>query len=253
MTATNTFGAGGLLSRRVSSASTFYTFDQSGNVAQRLNSSSGILSSDTDDAFGSRASTGGSDVFGFGGQWGGYTDGETGLSLCTHRYYDPSTGRWLTRDPINYEGGINLYGYVGNEPVGRSDPQGENWLTDWLCRKFGWPCPKLPPPPPWWSPPPKPGEPPPGPGEPPPWTGPVRPPGPTREGPGRGIPPRGNRPVRPIGEYPPYGNPGSGGRLNPEPPTVEPPYKLPPSRNIVPVRRPPINISCHPEDGYGTM
>lgn len=105
VTATNTFGVGDLLSRNTSTGSVFYTFDPSGNVAQRLNGSAGVLSSDTYGAFGSRLSTGGADVFGFGGRWGYYTDSETGLALCTHRYYDPSTGRWLTRDPMGYDGG----------------------------------------------------------------------------------------------------------------------------------------------------
>ena len=64
------------------------------------------------------------DPFGFGGQAGYYTDTETGLILCTHRYYDPANGRWLTRDPIGYAGGVNLYGYVGNNPGNRWDPSG---------------------------------------------------------------------------------------------------------------------------------
>ena len=32
--------------------------------------------------------------------------------------------RWLTRDPIGYRGGVNLYGYVGNDPGNRTDPSG---------------------------------------------------------------------------------------------------------------------------------
>ncbi len=35
---------------------------------------------------------------GFGGQWGYYADRETGIILCTHRYYDPSNARWLNRE-----------------------------------------------------------------------------------------------------------------------------------------------------------
>jgi len=65
-----------------------------------------------------------SDPVGYNGQWGYYTDSETGLMLCTYRYYDPANGRWLTRDPIGDRGGVNIYGYVGNEPSNRRDPKG---------------------------------------------------------------------------------------------------------------------------------
>ncbi len=125
VTATNTFGANGLLSRHTSAGSVFYACDLSGNVAQRANASGVSLSADQCDAFGVRQSTASApDVFGFGGQWGGYTDAETGLVLMTHRFYDPNAGRFLTRDPIGYDGGINLYAYVGNNPVNEGDPSG---------------------------------------------------------------------------------------------------------------------------------
>ena len=67
------------------------------------------------------------DSMGFQGQWGAYTDNETGLVLMGHRYYDAGTGRFLTRDPIGYNGGINLYGFTGNNPVNESDPDGTNF------------------------------------------------------------------------------------------------------------------------------
>ena len=61
---------------------------------------------------------------GFGGQFGYYKDGATGLYLLTHRYYDAGAGRFLTRDPIGYGGGMNLYGYAEGNPVNESDPSG---------------------------------------------------------------------------------------------------------------------------------
>ena len=64
------------------------------------------------------------DAMGFQGEWGAYTDTETGLVLMGHRYYDAGTGRFLTRDPIGYNGGINLYGFTGNNPVNENDPNG---------------------------------------------------------------------------------------------------------------------------------
>jgi len=66
------------------------------------------------------------DPFGFGGQFGYYTDSETGLQLCQHRYYDSSTGRFVNRDPIGYGGGLNLYAYCANNSVNRADPGGFN-------------------------------------------------------------------------------------------------------------------------------
>ncbi len=40
------------------------------------------------------------------------------------RAYDPYSGRWLSRDPIGETGGINLYGYVQEEPITGIDPLG---------------------------------------------------------------------------------------------------------------------------------
>lgn len=38
--------------------------------------------------------------------------------------YDPTIGRWLSRDPIGEDGGLNLYTYVGNNPIYWTDPLG---------------------------------------------------------------------------------------------------------------------------------
>jgi RHS repeat-associated protein len=50
---------------------------------------------------------------------------ETGLYLTHYRLYDPSSKRWLNRDPIGEHGGLNLYAYVGGNPVNYVDPTGE--------------------------------------------------------------------------------------------------------------------------------
>jgi RHS repeat-associated protein len=52
----------------------------------------------------------------------------TDFVLYEYRLYDPSTGRWLNRDPIGEDGGFNLYGFVYNSPVNRIDPKGLNSL-----------------------------------------------------------------------------------------------------------------------------
>lgn len=47
-----------------------------------------------------------------------------GLHYYGYRYYDPLTGRWPSRDPIEEQGGINLYGFVGNDGVNKADMNG---------------------------------------------------------------------------------------------------------------------------------
>ena len=50
-----------------------------------------------------------------------YQDEETGLYYHHHRYYHPSLGRFINRDPIGIAGGLNLYAYVGNGATNRWD------------------------------------------------------------------------------------------------------------------------------------
>jgi len=53
-----------------------------------------------------------------------YAHPQSSLYLATYRAYDPKIGRWLSRDPIRELGGVNLYGYVLNDPVNLIDPLG---------------------------------------------------------------------------------------------------------------------------------
>jgi RHS repeat-associated protein len=76
---------------------------------------------------------------------GQYYDSETGLHYNWHRYYDPETGRYMTPDPIGLEGGINLYTYVGGDPVNWFDPEGlspddcdrKKCIRDCLQKNYG--------------------------------------------------------------------------------------------------------------------
>jgi hypothetical protein len=62
-------------------------------------------------------------------------DQATGLYYYGYRYYDPKTGKWPSRDPIEEEGGLNLYGFVGNDGLGKIDVLGKEFW-DWIQTLF---------------------------------------------------------------------------------------------------------------------
>jgi RHS repeat-associated protein len=51
----------------------------------------------------------------------------TGVTYYLYRWYDPVTGRWPSRDPIEERGGINLYGFGSNSPINGFDSDGRFW------------------------------------------------------------------------------------------------------------------------------
>ena len=59
---------------------------------------------------------------------GQYADKETGWFHNHWRTYSPREGRYLQADPIGLAGGANRFGYVGGNPVSRTDPLGLDWF-----------------------------------------------------------------------------------------------------------------------------
>ena len=62
-------------------------------------------------------------------------DGETNLQENRDRYYNSSTQRWQSEDPIGFRAGdSNIYRYVGNDPTNATDPSGleEVWINGQL-------------------------------------------------------------------------------------------------------------------------
>jgi len=58
---------------------------------------------------------------------GHYHHEKSGLHLAMFRAYDVELGVWISEDPIEERGGLNLYGYVGNGPLLRLDVHGLEW------------------------------------------------------------------------------------------------------------------------------
>ncbi len=55
-----------------------------------------------------------------------FQDPDTGLIYARNRWYDPSTGTFLTPDPLGYVDSANLYSFAGGDPVNGRDPTGEH-------------------------------------------------------------------------------------------------------------------------------
>jgi RHS repeat-associated protein len=59
-----------------------------------------------------------------------------GIGVYAFRYYDPVSGRWTKRDPIGEDGGLNLYGFVRNSSVNKTDYLGQKPVL-WLQTVYG--------------------------------------------------------------------------------------------------------------------
>ena len=119
-----------------------YVSDASSNVEIVLDRMQGVYAAYRYDPFGTLlAKRGATQPFGFSTK---RTDPATGLVYFGARWYAPHLGRWTSRDPLGEDGGLNLYAYVGNNPVNWVDPWGEMELpvnpndvnpNDWFLDK----------------------------------------------------------------------------------------------------------------------
>ncbi len=124
-TAQDSGGVGGLLWTSTPTNTFAPSADANGNIVAYINTATQAVSGRADyGAFGEIVMQTGVFAtlpFGFSTK---YLDSETGLNYYGFRYYNPSTGRWLSRDPIEEDGGLNLYGFVDNSPLDSIDPNG---------------------------------------------------------------------------------------------------------------------------------
>ena len=130
-------GIGGLLYLAVSDSSTpnsptrqLYVpfYDNNGNITRYLDSSGNTVAQYTYDAFGNTISQSGPFADFFRHRFSTkYFDAESGLYYYGYRYYNPALMRWLNRDPIEEESGLNLYAMCGNNPISMADYMGLKW------------------------------------------------------------------------------------------------------------------------------
>jgi RHS repeat-associated protein len=100
----------------------YYLLDSLRSTLALADEAGGITTSYTYDSFGNTSLTGSPDDNPF--QFTGRENDATGLYYYRARYYSPELQRFLGEDPVGLFGGINLYVYVGNNPVNWMDPWG---------------------------------------------------------------------------------------------------------------------------------
>jgi RHS repeat-associated protein len=113
-----------VISMRRGGSSYFYLKDGLGSTTSLSDNTEILVNTYEYDAFGnviSKTETV-SNPYGYTGR---SFDSESGLMYYRARYYDPITGRFITVDPIGFNGGINSYIYVANNPINLVDPDGE--------------------------------------------------------------------------------------------------------------------------------
>ena len=119
------FGGG----EQIAGVNYYFARDHLGSVREMTDANGTVVARYDYDPYGRRTKlSGGLDAdFGYTGH---YVHAPSGLYLTLFRAYDADSGRWPNRDPIGERGGLNLYGYVGNNPVNFYDPYGLA-IGDW--------------------------------------------------------------------------------------------------------------------------
>jgi RHS repeat-associated protein len=124
-------GVGGLLAVTDTTATYFPMYDGNGNIMTYVDTVGTVQADYTYDPFGRTLSQSGTLAEDFLYRFSTKPlDIETGLYYYGYRYYSSDLGRWLSRDPIEEAGGMNIYGMVGNDPISYFDVLGfKPWFS----------------------------------------------------------------------------------------------------------------------------
>ena len=117
----------GLVGQVTGSGTTYAHSDGLGSIRLLTDANGNVAGRQQFDAYGaSRSQSGAQLPFGFTGE---QQDPESGLVYLRARYYDPATGRFLSKDPLGLGGGsTDLYPYAGGDPVRYADPSGKDFV-----------------------------------------------------------------------------------------------------------------------------
>jgi len=120
-------GIGGLLARSDWNGHAYYHPDGNGNITCLVDGSQTVVASYRYDPFGNTISSSGAlsvaNLYQFSSK---EIHVASGMYYYGYRFYDPSLQRWINRDPVGEPSGANLYYYVRNAPVLRTDALGLN-------------------------------------------------------------------------------------------------------------------------------
>jgi len=126
-------GIGGLLARtdhsafnaQLSTSHAYYHADVNGNITCLLNTNGIVVARYDYDPYGKMLGMSGplaaANTYRFSSK---EYQGNAGLYYYGFRFYDPNLQRWLNRDPIAEDGGLNLYSFVANSPISTFDALG---------------------------------------------------------------------------------------------------------------------------------
>lgn len=101
----------------------FYDIEHNGSIRSITDDNGVVQAAYSFDSFGRETKLEGAfdSDYGFAGM---YRHQRSGLNFTSRRAFSSDLGRFINRDPIEEEGGINLYQYAGNDPVNMRDPLG---------------------------------------------------------------------------------------------------------------------------------
>ena len=108
---------------QVGATNYYYTRDHLGSIREMTDGSGAIHARYDHDPHG-RLSKASGDVDSDFTYAGYYNHSPSGLYATLNRFCDPDLARWISRDPAAEAAGVNLYGYVANDPINLWDPYG---------------------------------------------------------------------------------------------------------------------------------